>query len=249
MNELFVRLFLIELSKSGGMKAVYEKEPERIVVSPKHAGFFTPLHIVYEDGECLIRYAVKERPIMQKVKRIMDKLPTQMTWWRDYLQMCFRLEYDMADRRILFPYNLRMAHQYIMKMSNVKPDPKWDKKIAGCYDRLYNAYHYEKDGYLIRPPKNYTEFAEEGNRLLHCVCVNRYYVNHVKGTNLIFFVRKAGEPEKPLYTLEYIPNQGKVQEFRGYDNCQPDSEARAFIHDWKDFLRHGERDAKLEIAA
>lgn len=88
MNEMFVRLFLIELNKSGGMKAVYEKEPERIVISPKHAGFFSPLHVVYEDGEYLIRYVSKERQIMQIVKRIMGKVTAIMAAWEQSTPMC-----------------------------------------------------------------------------------------------------------------------------------------------------------------
>ncbi len=188
--------------------------------------------------------------LMDRYDKYNCKWDAQMTWWRDYLQMCFRLGYDMSDRKILFPYNLKQAHDLVMRMSDEKPNPKWDAKIAGCYERLANIYSFERDGYLIRPPKSYVEFAIEGNRLFHCVCRNQYYINHVKGTNLIFFVRKAEEPENPLYTIEYIPKLGKVQQFYGYRHSHPSSEARAFVQDWKAFLRESiEQDANQRIAA
>jgi hypothetical protein len=172
-----------------------------------------------------------------------------MTWWRDYLQMCFRLEYDMSDRKILFPYNLKQAHDFVVRMSDEKPNPMWDAKIAGCHDRLDHIYSFEKDGYLIRPPKSYVDFAVEGNSLLHCVCANQYYINHVKGTNLIFFVRKAEEPEKPLFTIEYIPKLSKVEQIYGYNHRLPDNQVRTFVRDWKEYIRSGKQDAELQIAA
>jgi hypothetical protein len=197
-----------------------------------------------------IRHYLSERMILSdRYDKMEYSWAKQMTWWRDYLQMCFRMEYDMSDRRILFPENLRAAHSYIMKMSDEKPDPKWDKKIAGCYERLSEQYTFEKGGYMIRPPKNYTEFAVEGNRLLHCVCKNKYYVQHVAGTNLIFFVRRTEEPEKPLYTVEYLAQTGRVQQIRGYDNSNPDPSAREFVQDWLEFLGDGGSSVAHEIAA
>ncbi len=170
------------------------------------------------------------------------QLSTQMTHWRDYLQMCLRMNHDMTDRTILFPYDLRNSHRYMLKLSEIKPDPKWDAKIAGCYDRLYNLYHFEKDDYLIKPPRDYMDFAAEGSALLHCVCVNQYYIKHVDGTNLIFFVRKASEPDKPLYTIEYIPRTGTIKQCYGFDHCHPNSKVWAFLQDWRYFIGGAQRE-------
>lgn len=229
----------VELSEEDYLWLASEKPPRETM------SFFLQFCTVTE-----IRHYLAEKIIQMNRHSPHDgNLSKQMIQWRDYLQMCLRLEHDMTDRKILFPYDLKSAHRYISMMLSEKPNPKWDKKITGCYEKLYSAYHYEKDGYLITPPRNYIDFAIEGNRLLHCVCANQYYIKHVEGTNLIFFVRKTEEPEKPLYTIEYIPRTGRIQQFYGYDHCHPDSEARAFVQDWKNFLRFGERDTERRIAA
>lgn len=173
----------------------------------------------------------------------------QMTMWRDYLQMCLRQGFDMADRKVLFPYNLKFAHEIVMRMSNIQPDPKWDTRIAGCYEKLYKTYYFEQDGFFITPPRDYIEFAREGSQLLHCVCVNGYYVNHVKGTNLIFFVRSTKEPGNPLYTIEYLPRSGKIEQFYGFDHAKPTSEAVQFISAWQAHIAKGTKKEQVRLAA
>ena len=152
--------------------------------------------------------------------------------WKDYLQMCEDLGYDMRQDRVLFPKNLRDEHDKMVQLTKVRFDLEMDQKIQKLFPTLDQAYSYAADGYRIRPPKDFQEFVDEGANLLHCVCANRYYVSHVDGHNLIFFVRKESDPEQPFYTVEYDAAEGTVRQLRGFRNRAPSPEIQSFVDEW-----------------
>lgn len=152
--------------------------------------------------------------------------------WKDYLQMCENLGYDIRQDRVLFPKNLRDEHDKMVQLTRMHFDVEMDQKIQKLYPALDRDYSYAAGGYLIRPPKDFQEFIDEGANLLHCVCTNRYYVSHVNGRNLIFFVRKENEPEQPFYTMEYNAAEGEVLQLRGFRNQDPPAEVESFVDGW-----------------
>jgi hypothetical protein len=68
MNDLFIRIFIAELRKARFNQAFYDKEQERIIISPEYSRFF----VTYEDGEHLIHYNEQSREFRVKVRSILD---------------------------------------------------------------------------------------------------------------------------------------------------------------------------------
>ena len=152
--------------------------------------------------------------------------------WSDYLQMCENLGYDIKQDRILFPKNLRDEHDKVVQLTRVRIDPEIDRKIQKIYPTLDLNYSYTDGAYLIRPPKDFQEFIDEGVSLLHCVCTNQYYIKHVEGSNLIFFVRKNDNPDEPFCTVEYDVEKCKVLQLYGFRDRKPAKEVQDFVDGW-----------------
>lgn len=152
--------------------------------------------------------------------------------WSDYLQMCENLGYDIKQDRVLFPKNLRDEHDKVVQLTRVRFDPKIDRKIQKIYPSLNLNYSYTNGDYLIRPPKDFQEFVDEGVNLLHCVCTNGYYIKHVEGSNLIFFVRKSDNPDIPFCTVEYDVAKNKVLQLYGFRDRKPAKEVEDFVDGW-----------------
>ena len=107
--------------------------------------------------------------------------------------MCIKLGYDLKQKRILFPRNLRNEQDKVVQLVQVQHNPEMDKKIKQLYPMLCQRYGYQDKHYIIRPPMDFEDFIQEGVALLHCVCTNGYYRGYVEGTRLIFFVRDMDE--------------------------------------------------------
>ena len=45
---------------------------------------------------------------------------------------------------------------------------------------------------------------------------------------MIFFVRKADDPEKPFFTMEMDVTDGRIKQLYGFGDCSAPKEVRAF---------------------
>ncbi|MEO2553474.1 PcfJ domain-containing protein [Enterococcus casseliflavus] len=79
-------------------------------------------------------------------------------------------------------------------------------------------------------PKEANELIEEGKKLKHCVGANSYIDEHAEGDTTIVFVRKAYEPDKPYYTIEY--QDSTLVQISGYKNERPNERLRETINQW-----------------
>ena len=88
---------------------------------------------------------------------------------------------------------------------------------------------FEADGMKMVLPANADDLAAEGNALHHCV---GSYANRVaKRECVILFLRLTEDLEKPFYTVE-VRNRQVIQ-VRGWDNCAPTPEVKAFMDQWE----------------
>ena len=157
--------------------------------------------------------------------------------WKDYLEMCKKIGYDTDLNEVIFPRNIKDEHDKIQQLIRVKFDPVTDKKIMDIYPSLNREYSYLGEKYLLCPPKDFNDFIIEGANLLHCVCTNEYYRDHVKGTRLIFFVRKVKKPETPFFTLEYDVAENRIWQLQGFRHKTAPQEVREFVDSWKNLKR------------
>lgn len=151
-------------------------------------------------------------------------LRTVLIDWKDYVQECKELEYDLNNCFYLFPKDLHEAHQRTMKLIQMRADEILDQKIQKRIKEL-NRFCFEYEGLMIRPAKSAQELIREGKKLQHCV--GRYAEDHAKGKTSIFFIRRDTEPNKPFYTLELRGNN--ISQTRGFKNCRMTEEVEKFV--------------------
>lgn len=157
------------------------------------------------------------------------KMNTLITDYHDYLCMCKELQYDVKNSFILFPRELKAAHDSVVKTLKDKRTAEHEKAIAGSFDEWQKRYQYQSKELMMIPPHSAKEIVDEGAALHHCV---RLYVKNVaEKKSVILFVRSVDEPDKSLCTVEVKDSQ--VTQARGFDNEEPPAQITAFIEQWK----------------
>ena len=161
-----------------------------------------------------------------KVERSMANL---LTDYRDYLRMCKEMQYDVESSFILFPRNLKSAHDHVVEALDVKRTAEQEKAIADSFEEWQRLYQYKGKDLMVIPPHSSKELIDEGTALRHCV--GRYVKRVAQRECVILFVRKVAEPDKSLCTVEV--RDGQVVQTRGFDNEEPPAKIKAFIEQWK----------------
>lgn len=157
------------------------------------------------------------------------KMNTLITDYHDYLCMCKELQYDLKNSFILFPRELKAAHDSVAKTLKDKRTAEQEKAIADSFDEWQKRYQYQSKELMMIPPHSAKEIVDEGVALHHCV---RLYVKNVaEKKSVILFVRSVDEPDKSLCTVEV--KDGQVTQARGFDNAEPPAQITAFIEQWK----------------
>lgn len=149
--------------------------------------------------------------------------------YRDYLDMCHKMDYDMKNSFVLYPKDLQKSHDRTARRFKQKQDAKMKRDFIAVYQGLSGHLDFEKGGMKIVYPATPDDIISEGNALHHCV---GSYTERVAGKEcIILFLRKCSDVEKPFYTVE-VRNQKAVQ-VRGVGNCGMTSEVKAFISAWE----------------
>lgn len=160
--------------------------------------------------------------------------------YEDYLWQCRELRYDMKDTAISFPHDFRTMHtrcseilQQIHEEENRRKREEKARVFSENY-QLRTALEFSSGDYFIRQPESMEEIVAEGRALHHCVA--GYAVRHAEGILHILFIRRVSDPDTPLYTME-LSTSGKVEQVRGLRNCDPTAEAKAFVEQYKQYIK------------
>lgn len=173
------------------------------------------------------QFATEDEAALKRVDYY--KMNTLITDYHDYLCMCKELQYDVKNSFILFPRELKAAHDSVAKTLKDKRTAEHEKAIAGSFDEWQKRYQYQSKELMMIPPHSAKEIVDEGAALHHCV---RLYVKNVaEKKSVILFVRSVDEPDKSLCTVEV--KDGQVTQARGFDNEEPPAQITAFIEQWK----------------
>lgn len=188
----------------------------------------------------ILRYVAKQEAVEQaerektKAKhpnRYIPPLNTEQTY-RDYLKDCVELGLNLDDKQVLFPRDLNAAHQRTITQVKYKAD---ESKRAAFEKatKKYEELAWEQGDLLIRPARSPHELTMEGEALHHCV--GGYADRMAEGQTVILFVRRAADPDKPYYTMEY--RCGTVIQCRTDHNksYEADEPVAKFVEDW---LKH-----------
>lgn len=157
-------------------------------------------------------------------------------FWTDYLDMVRRMGWDLHDRQVFFPQNIRRAHDEAAAVFTAWKDKAEAQKIkdkdiamrrnAG---EIKKAFCYQNNEYEIKVPECFLDFKREGHEQHNCVAA--YYDRAVRGECIILFIRRKQAPEESFCTVEIRNTAGKfaiIQNRAAYNRDAPE-DARAFM--------------------
>lgn len=172
-----------------------------------------------------VNYFTKQKKVAKR------KIGYLLTQYRDYISMATGLGVDLSHKSIRFPENCVEAHDHILpRFNEVKhevEDAIFQAEVAPLYAQL-RVTEFVRDGFCIVLPRLRSELITEGQSLNHCVGGEHYYKNHIAGTAMIFFVRRAKAPGKPYFTMEVDMVSYRIKQLYGFGNCSAPKEVRQF---------------------
>ncbi len=186
-------------------------------------------------GQKLMHYVGQQYTKMINVKsssgyRRYESLNPVLSEYKDYLRFSQKLEYDLSDSFVLFPRNLKKAHDQASNLYDTHKSEIFDKLIQSAYPSLLERYQFTKNGLTLLPPKTAEEIVTEGHTLHHCV---HSYVEKVADREcVILFLRRTDHINDPFYTVELQDDQ--IIQTRGQGNCAPTPEIKRYLSMWKE---------------
>ena len=168
--------------------------------------------------------------------------------YNDYIKMSKALHVDLSHKSVMFPADIFEAHKTITARYNEvmheiemikgkELDQEFNKRVNEHYSRL-GLTGFQRDGFRIVLPQKRTDLIAEGQSLNHCVGGESYYKKCMIGVNMIFFVRKDDNPEKPYFTMEMDVTTGKIIQLYGFGDCSAPKEVRAFANAFAQFMHN-----------
>ena len=151
------------------------------------------------------------------------------TWlYLDYIKFCKKLRYNLKDKSILYPKNLRVKHDELQNLVKINKDKQTRKQIKARYNKI-KQNTYENKKFVIYPTKSIEEMINESAQQNNCV---KTYADRVaKGKCDIYFMRLVNEREKSLVTVEVRGN--KVVQQRIKNNMDTTPEQKRFLKKWE----------------
>lgn len=136
--------------------------------------------------------------------------------WVDYIKFCNILKYNLKNKFILFPKNLKESHDDAYKLVQEHKNELFNEEIKKMSNKLNELFNWQYKDYLIISPKSADEIIREGQILRHCV--GTYVEKVVTEESIILFLRKKENPEQPYFTIEVNPSYKEIKQCRGSNN-------------------------------
>ena len=171
-------------------------------------------------------YHIKHLAALPEAAR---KYKYQMAIYRDYIDMCKQLNYDLTDKYVEFPKDLHHAHNAVCAVIEIKKNPKLNTKIIKLEKKTNAVYAYENDVYLIRAPHDVPDFVVEAKQQNNCVA-RVYMEKYARGDCVILFVRKKTDAEDSYITVEIRKN--KINQYYAKGNKAPDVSGMNFKEEY-----------------
>ena len=210
--------------------------------------------------EFFTRCGEVERPPLEVMKylekNVKERTNLYEVWttWKDYLENAKKLGYDLSVHNVLFPKNLRSAHDAAVGAVKYQQNKEKEERLKKRREALEKKYAFESEHFLIRPPRSIEEIIQEGKALRHCV--GGYAERHAEGKTTILFLRGRENPEKPLCTIEMRSGkEPEIKQIHGYRNewdpCPENPEQKKpeelyaeILEPWLEWLKAGSKRQK-----
>lgn len=149
--------------------------------------------------------------------------------WSDYLTACEIIGTDLNDRTVKYPRYLLSEHNIVINKRKVISDANKDDAFKTRCEKYAKLFSYKDKDIIVKVPDSVQELFEEGRKLHHCV--GSYADRIISGENLIFFIRKVKEPDKPWLTVD-LSEAGQILELKGDFDRVPTTADKKFLADW-----------------
>ena len=152
--------------------------------------------------------------------------------YKDYLDQCRQLKYNLSDTAISMPHDFETAHTRLSNIISYHHDEVVKENFRSNMAER-SVLEYEDGGFIIRQPKSIDEIVEEGAVLDHCV--GGYAERHALGKLHILFIRKKDKPDVPYYTMQ-VSETGTIIQVRGRRNCDMTKAVSRLIDSYTQYL-------------
>lgn len=186
-------------------------------------------------ADSLISFSEAAGTTVMRMFRYLSENNLSAVIYRDYIDQCRKLGYDMHDTAIGLPHDLLAAHERFSQIIMYEKAEKAKREFTKWFEKR-KIFEYETDELILRQPKCPDEIIEEGKALHHCV--GSYASRHSQGKTNIFFIRKKSDPITPYYTIE-VSNTYHIVQCYGYKNnknCEKPDEIKAFEQEYQKYL-------------
>lgn len=176
--------------------------------------------------ERILKYA----PVIRTLKYLKQQnMNGKDSMYSDYLNTCVTLKQDLKSTFVLFPKDLKEAHDVNVEIINEKSRQEEYKRhnkqyssIKSMNKELNDLYFYEDKKFFIRAPEEAAEIVKEGQSLHHCVGGGMYSKRMANKEIAILFLRDKENPDKPYYTIEVDRRTNEIRQCHGYRNQDED---------------------------
>lgn len=167
---------------------------------------------------------------LQSQKKIKKTYANLLSLYRDYMDMAKSLGCNLKKKAILEPRDLKAQHDLMaVQLAEQKREKENSLLPLAIENGLYGwAREYANKEYQVVYPQTHDDFIKEGCSLHHCVGSAGYYDRHVLGRSMVFFIRRANQPDKPFFTTEIDMDEGRIKQLYGFSDCSAPKEVRAF---------------------
>jgi hypothetical protein len=148
--------------------------------------------------------------------------------YRDYLRLANDLGYDMKDKSILFPGDLKAKHDELSELFELKKNKIVKDKIKKRYKELLKNTFKDKT-YIIFPASSFAALQDESKQQNNCV--KTYAEDYANGECDLYFMRLKESKNKSLVTVEVQDNE--VVQNRIKNNQQPGKAELSFLKKWE----------------
>ena len=148
--------------------------------------------------------------------------------WRDYIQAAKAIGFDLTREDVVFPKDLGERHDIAVKLHRNILAEKQAEELHELWAKNEQMYGFSDGEFVIVNPKTTYDIIDEGKAQGHCVA--GYADRHARGELAIIFIRKIGEEDKALLTVEM--RKDYMQQVHGKKNRNPDAYEQEFIDKW-----------------
>jgi DNA-directed RNA polymerase subunit RPC12/RpoP len=148
--------------------------------------------------------------------------------YRDYLRLANDLGYDMKDKSILFPADLKNKHDELSELFELKKNKIVKDKIKKRYKELLKNTFKDKT-YIIFPASSFAALQDESKQQNNCV--KTYAEDYANGKTDLYFMRFNESQDKSLVTVEVKNN--KLKQSRIVNNGHPGKQELSFLKKWE----------------